>query len=132
MKIFCAKQETMDWDLFLDGICAVINSSLNKTVGDTPHFALFHFDTRDMFTGDTFVTDDHFYSYDDCHKAIEYKGYLICQCIKSHMDIQIGSYIENANKGRKNRQFNVNDRVCIRNIPKADESKKLAMKWKGQ
>ena len=61
MTIFCAKQETMDWDLFLDEIFGVINSSLNSTVGDTPHFALFHFDSRDMYTGNTFVTDTFFY-----------------------------------------------------------------------
>ena len=79
----------MDWDLFLDEICAVINNSLNTTVEDTPHFALFNFDRRDMYTGDTFVTDDVFYSYEDYHKTIEYKAYLIRQYIKSHVDIQI-------------------------------------------
>ena len=67
MKIFCAEQETMDWDLFLDEICAVINSFLNSAVGDTPHFALFHFDKRDLFTGNTFVNDNVFYGYEDYH-----------------------------------------------------------------
>ena len=131
MKIFCAEQETMDWDLFLDDICATINSSLNSTVGDTPHFALFHFDRRDLFTGKTFVNDDVFYSYDDYHRSIEYKGFLIRQYIKNHMDLQINAFIEKANKGRKVRQLNVGDRVYIKNIPRPDESKKLAMKWKG-
>ena len=43
MKIFCTEKETMDWDLFLDEFCAVINSSLNTTVENT-RFALFHLD----------------------------------------------------------------------------------------
>ena len=85
----------MDWDYFLDEICVVISSSLNTTEGDTPHIVLFHFYRRDMLTRDTFVTDNVLYSYDDYYKTIEYKGYLICQYIKSHMDIQIDSLIEN-------------------------------------
>ena len=70
-------------------------------MGVTSYFALFHFDRKDLYTGDTFVTDDVFYSYQDYHKTIEYKGYLIRQYIKNHMDLQINAFIENANKGRK-------------------------------
>ena len=87
----------------------MIISSLNTTIGETPHFASFHLDRTHIFTGDNFMTDDVFYSYDDHHKTIKYKGYLIRQYIKSHLDIQNDSFIENTNKARKYLQLNVND-----------------------
>ena len=39
------------------------------------------------------------------------------------MNIHINSFIE--------QQLNVNDRVYIKNTPRPDGYKKLAMKWKG-
>ena len=49
-------EEKSIWDVVLPELIARINSSYNATLGETPHYALFHFDRRVPFDNDVVPT----------------------------------------------------------------------------
>ena len=120
-----------DWDLFLPDVQSAINSTFNRSIMDTPHFALFHFDKRDIYTGDLEVPGEALYNYDDYMSVMEHRGKIIYKNIKEQLERSIDDYTESTNKSRKLRELRVNQRVFIARQSKQGECKKLAPRWAG-
>lgn len=141
LKVFCGSEQYYnvidnavlepEWDIFLPEVQAAINSSYNRSIGDTPHFALFHFDRRDVFTGSFEPPSGVFYNYDDYFAFCENRGKIIYKNIKDALSKSIDSYTEASNKSRQVRDLQINQRVFITRVPKPGEFKKFAPKFTG-
>ena len=141
LKVFCGSDYYFntnadavtegEWDLFLPEVQAAINSSVNRSLGDTPHFALFHFDRRDIYTGDRQISEEPIYNYDNYFSTCETRRRTIYENIKKQLSESIEKYTNEKNKNRKVRDLSINQRVFIKRVPKPGEFKKFAAKWNG-
>ena len=141
LKVFCgsdyyyntnADQVTEgEWDLFLPEVQSAINTSLNRSIGDTPYFALFHFDKKDIYTGDVQNSGEPIYNYDNYFSTCENRGRTIYENIKAQLSESIDKYTKEKNKNRKIRDLQINQRVFIKRVPKPSEFRKFAPKWIG-
>ena len=119
-----------DWDLFLPNIQAAINSTFNRSLGDTPFYCLYHFDRRDVFTDDIEVPSDEQDTY-DIWEQLEERDRIIYKNIKAKLAESVDDYTEKTNKNRKIRDLAINQRVFISRPGKVGECSKLAPKWTG-
>ena len=131
LKIFCSEQETSNWDIFLNDVASAINGSLNSSIGDTPFFALYHFDKNDLFSNMKDIDCSPFYNYDDYFKSVEFRSKLVFNFVKDHLSSEMDSYLKIANRKSSNANIEVNDRIFIKYVPRPRESSKLAQKWYG-
>ena len=132
LRIKCGKADlNKDWDLFLEEIEAAINSSFNATLGDTPFFALFHYDKKNLYSAFTEPQSNPHYSHEDYLSSACRKSEETYKSIKMHMNKKVDEYLSRSNKRKGIRSLNVNDRVYIKYIAKPTEFKKFAPKWQG-
>ena len=120
-----------EWDFFLPEVQAAINSSVNKSLGDTPYFALFHFDKNDNYTGDQQISSEPIYNYDEYFNISEARGRAIYENIKNTLSKNIEKYTVAKNKNRGVRDLEINQRVFVKRVPKPGEFRKFAPKWWG-
>ena len=74
-----------DWDIYLDEIEAAINSSFNSTLGDTPFFALYHFDKKNLYNSATGSDSNPHYSHDEYLVSANKRSEDIYNSIKTHL-----------------------------------------------
>ena len=132
LRIKCGKSDlNKDWDIYLDEIEAAINSSFNSTLGDTPFFALYHFDKKNLYNSATGSDSNPHYSHDEYLVSANKRSEDIYNSIKTHMNKKIDEYLNHANKRKGKRTLSINDRVYVKYIPKPNEFNKFAAKWQG-
>ena len=132
LKIYCGEHNTDNWDVFLDDCMAAINATVNKTIGETPFYALYKYDKRDMYEGQDIIEERKFYNYDDYFQISENNAKIVYNYIRNRLEENIEIYTRSANKeGRKARQLEVGQRVFVKYVAKPTEQKKLAKKWIG-
>ena len=132
LKIYCGEHNTENWDIFLDDCMAAINATVNKSIGETPFYALFKYDKRDMYEGHEKIEERKFYNYDDYFQISENNAKMVYNYIRNRLEESIEIYTKSSNKeGRKPRQLEVGQRVFVKYVPKPNEQRKLAKKWIG-
>ena len=132
LKVYCPETNTTNnWDDFLEEINSGVNSSFNRSLGDTPFFILYNFDKNSVFVQRDDESQRTFYGYDDYFRSLQYQRKLVEKYFRDHLDKEMDKYLEECNKGRKHRSLQVGQRVYMKYIPKPGESKKLCKKWAG-
>ena len=132
LRIKCGRSDlNKEWDLFLEEIEAAINSSFNATLGDTPFYALFHFDKKSLYTSNLIPENNPHYSHEEYLSSMASRSSEVYTSIKENMNKNIDSYLTQSNKRKGNRVLRVGERVYVRYIPKPGEFKKFAAKWQG-
>ena len=132
LKVYCVeKNDSNNWDEFLEEINVAVNSSFNKSLGDTPFFILYNFDKSSFFSNDEERKGGPFYAYDDYFRSMQYQRKLVSNYFRENLNKEMEKYLEVYNAGKKDRVLQVGQRVYMRYVAKKNEPKKLAKKWSG-
>ena len=110
---------------------AAINSTINRSISETPFYALYKYDKRDMYEGKDNIEEKKFYNSNYYFQISENNARIVYNYIKSRLKENIEIYTRSSNKENKPRQLEVGQRVFERYIAKPNEQKKLAKKWIG-
>ena len=118
LKIYFGEHDTGNWDVFLDDCMAAINATINRSIGETPFYALYRYDKRDLYEGKDNIEERKFYNYDDYFQISENNARIVYNYIRSHLEENIEIYTKSSNKEKKPRQLEVGQRVFVRYIAK--------------
>ena len=111
-------------------MCAM-NSTFNVSIADTPFFALYHYDRRDLFDANRSRVETPCYNMDDYMALMENRAQQVFDHVRSELEKQSEQYLDRQRKRSKNRSLNIGQRVFCKYIPKIGESRKLAPKFEG-
>jgi len=117
-----------NWDLFLSEVQNTLNNQVISTLKDTPAYTLFGYDTHSQIKR-TKLTQ--IYELNTATNIINYRATenaRIQETIRNNIIKQTEKRHNYANLKRKNKSFNVGDRVLLRNNSKKH---KLDLSWLG-
>ena len=137
-KVLSAIRHTLEanqrnWDDCLPDVQVAINSAYNSSLGDTPHYLLYHQDKRLPY--DLLLSDDlsqHCstsipeYVFESAQRASE-----IFKEAKNHLEGERDKYLQQFNKEASFPTLIAGRRCFLRNIVKPGLKVKLAPKWVG-
>ena len=129
LRIFCNLCPSNRWDEMIPAATAVINNSLNVTIGNSPHFALFHFQKRlfpqlpscngDRPKEEMIPLEKIIQSH---HRALSY--------VRDNIETNTEKYIKHYRCG-KMRMLPIGSMAYYKYIPKPGENYKLAPRFTG-
>ena len=131
LRIFCGELNTQSWDVYIPEINAALNSTFNVSIGDTPFYALFHRDKRELFDAYRPKKETPLYNIEDYISLMEKQGEQIFRHIKAELEKQSEIYTKRQHDRSRHRELKVGQRVFCKYIPRVGESPKLAPKWEG-
>ena len=131
LRIYTGRLNTYNWDVFIPEMMCAMNSTLNASIGDTPFYALYHYDRRDLFDANRSRNERPCYNFDDYMALMENRARQVFDHIKMELEKQANEYLTRQAKGAKERKLKIGQRVYCKHIPKVGESRKLAPKFVG-
>ena len=129
LRMLCAEVPEQ-WDQYTADAMAAVNGSLNTSLGETPFFALYKFDKKDIYTTEIEETTP-FYNYDDFFDVTQRLAKKVYEEVKQNLQATMSKYIQKTNRNKSANKLEEGQRVYVKNIPKVGENSKLALKWKG-
>ena len=119
-----------NWDLQLPFVQMSINSAISSSIGDSPHFALFHFDKRLPFDLPNTAVEDVDYS--EYHSGLAKRSIEIHEYFRRKLEETNKNMVDKSwAKRHSNRDIRIGDKCYIQAVKKPHESKKLYPKWDG-
>ena len=77
---------------------AAINATINRSIGETPFYALYKYDKRDLYEGKDNIEERKFYNYDDYFQISENNARIVYNNIRSHLEENREIYTKSSNK----------------------------------
>ena len=121
LTLYVNSTQGSEWKEYLSTAQNVINNTLNQTLGETPSYILFNYDTCPNITRELLT---HTYNY-DCPEHLvklrERRATQVRDLVSNHLNSTRELQHNQANKKRKDREIKIGSRVIFKNHQKSNK-----------